>query len=89
MKSACVSLQKYWQIIWSLFKAQFKWPLLLRMVSISILVFCFLKGFSNWIEQLLKTFIVAIVILTIRQIQINRQIKKAQQESGKKWMFEM
>ena len=81
--------RKYWHIIWSLFKAQFKWPLLLRTVSISILVFCFLKGFFNWIEQLLiGTFIVAIVILTIRQIQINRQIKKAQQESGKKWMFE-
>ena len=81
--------RKYWHIIWSLFKAQFKWPLLLRTVSISILVFCFLKGFFNWIEQLLTgTFIVALVILTIRQIQINRQIKKAQQESGKKWMFE-
>ena len=49
------------------------------MVSISILVFCSLKGFSNWIEQLLiAAFIVAIVILTIRQIQINRQIKKCQ-----------
>ena len=49
--------------------------LLLRMVSISILVFCFLKGFSNWIEQLLiAAFIVA--ILTIRQIQINNKLKK-------------
>lgn len=54
-----------------------------------MLVFCFLKGFYNWIEQLfIGTFIVAIVILTIRQIQINRQIKKAQQQLGKKWMFE-
>ena len=38
--------KRYWRLIWSLFKAQFKWPLLLRTVSISILVFCFLKGFS-------------------------------------------
>ena len=52
--------------------------------------FLFSERVFNWIEQLLiGTFIVAIVILTIRQIQINRQIKKAQQESGKKWMFEM
>lgn len=81
--------RKYWHIIWSLFKTQFKWPLLLRTVSISMLVFCFLKGFYNWIEQLLiGTFVVVLATLIIRQIQINIQIKKVQQQSGKKWMFE-
>lgn len=81
--------KRYWRLIWSLFKTHFKWPLLLRTVSITILVFCFLKGFYIWFEQLLLgVLIAAFVLIIFRQIKIRRQIKKRQKESGKKWMFE-
>ena len=72
--------KRYWRLIW---------PLLLRTVSITILVFCFLKGFYIWFEQLLiGVLIAAFVLIIFRQIKIRSQIKKRQKESGKKWMFE-
>ena len=81
--------KRYWRLIWSLFKTHFSWPLLLRTLSFSILVFVFLKVFSNWMEQLLiGGFIIAFVVMFARQMQIKKRIRKTQKESGKKWMFE-
>ena len=81
--------KRYWRLIWSLFKVQYSWPLFLRTLSYSILVFVFLMVFSNWMEQLLiGGFIIALVVMFVRQIQIRKRIRTTQKESGKKWMFE-
>lgn len=80
--------KKYWKLTWKHFKDYFKLPKIVLTAFLIALVYSLFNLFENK-SMLFNTFIIisTIIMLTLLALK-NREIKKQQKETGKKWLFQ-
>lgn len=80
--------KKYWKLTWKHFKDYFKLPKIVLTAFLIALVYSLFNLFENK-SMLFNTFIIisTIIMLTLLALK-NREIKKQQKATGKKWLFQ-